>query len=384
MSGELGFLLAVVVLGFVGLYWLLVTQLKKVTDRSPAELESVVDKMFGMTVSRISQQSREILQSEKELIKHDLEHKQLYFERLVKQLQDDMAKRQAEIRELERDRTQKFTQMATALDEHRKLTDELKVSTHQLASVLSNNQHRGEWGERIIEDLLQANGLVEGVHYARQTTLANSTLKPDITLLLPDQRMVPVDVKFPYAEIQKMSLTENKAAQQAHLKQFALDIKVKIKKVAQYIDPSHQTLDYAILFVPNEMVFTFINQKFPDLVDEALAQRVLIVSPFSFLIVARTIMESYRNFMIGDQLKQVVQYVDEFVKEWEKFRSKFEKYGRSLQTLQNDYEELTQTRVNQMERRIGNIRSVQQGSLLSKTKPDTGIVDAIATPNEDD
>jgi DNA recombination protein RmuC len=367
MTIELIFILAFITLGFVVLYFLILQQLKssQQTAKNDEELESVVNKIFGMSITKITEQSRHALASEKELIKENLDNRQQSIEKLVKQLQEDLGRRQDEIRELERDRTKKFSEITTAIDEHRKLTDELKVSTHQLAKVLSNNQQRGGWGERIIEDLLKANGLVEGVHYARQQTLANSALKPDISLLLPNNRIVPVDVKFPYSEIQKMADTDVKSAQQAHMKQFAVDLKVKVKKVAEYIDPSHNTLDYAIMFVPNEMVFSFINQKFPDIIDEAISNRVLIVSPFTFLIVARTVMESYRNFMIGDQLKEVVKFVDEFVSEWEKFRGQFDKYGRALGTLQTAYEDLTGTRVRQMERRIENIRGVQQGSLLA-------------------
>lgn len=363
MSIELIIVVLVMVLGFASLYYLIISQTKK-TD-GDREIEDVVNKVFGMSIGKIASQSKQVLEGEKEQIKTDLANKQAQFERLVRQLQDDMARRQEEIRTLEQDRVKKFGEITTAIAEHRKLTDELKVSTHQLATVLSNNQQRGEWGERIAEDLLRANGLVEGTHYTLQSKLGDSSLKPDIMLLLPDRRTVPVDVKFPYSEIQKMSLTEVKSARAAHLKQFGLDLKTKVKKVAEYIDPGQDTLDYAIMFVPNEMVFSFINQKFPDIVDEALRRRVLIVSPFSFLIVARTVMESYRNFMIGDQLREVVKHVDEFVGEWGRFKTKFEKYGRSITTLQSDYEDLMGTRVRGMERRIEKIQAVQQGNLLT-------------------
>lgn len=383
MSLELVAILIIIPAGFAALYYLLSKQMQT-KNQTDADLESVVNKVFGMSIGKITEQSKQVLESEKDVIKNDLNNKQQSIEKLVKQLQEDLGKRQDEIRELERDRTKKFSEITTAIDEHRKLTDELKVSTHQLASVLSNNQQRGEWGERIIEDLLKANGLMEGIHYSRQSKLTSTALRPDITLLLPDNRTVPVDVKFPYSEIQKMALTENKDAKKVHLKQFAIDLKTKIKKVAEYIDPTHDTLDYAIMFVPNEMVFSFINQKFPDLVDEAISKRVLIVSPFTFLIVARTVMESYRNFMIGDQLKEVVKYIDEFVTEWDKFKAKFEKYGRSLDTLHSDYEEITGTRIRQMERRIENVRSVQQGSLIAAATIATSSVqvDVSSEPNE--
>lgn len=353
-------LLVVVIAGFAGLY-LGLRQLLK--DRSTEEdLEGLVNKIFGMSVPKIAAQSKEILSSEKEAIKVDLDNKQRVIEKLVSELQKDLQERQKEIRGLEQDRVKKFSEITTTLTEHRRLTEELRTSTEQLAKVLSNNQTRGSWGERIIEDLLQANGLMEGIHYARQTILGDSDLKPDITLLLPNKRFVAVDVKFPYQEIQKMSQAESKKAQQDHLKQFAVDLKNKINKVAEYISPENDTLDYAILFVPNEMVFSFINQRFADLVDYAMSKRVIIVSPFTFVIVARTVMESYRNFMIGDKLKEVVKYIDEFVGEWGKFRDEFDKFGRSIETLSSGYEKITSTRTKQMERKIEKIETYRQGS----------------------
>ncbi len=349
-----------------------VTQLRKqqakLSEQSAENLDSLVQKAFGMSANVIAEQSKSILASERDTIKVDLANKQQMIEKLVSQLKEDLKTRQDEVRLLDRDRIKQFAELTTALTEHRKLTDELKTSTQQLATVLSNNQLRGEWGERIIEDLLRSNGLVEGIHYLRQQFLqGSSTLKPDITLLLPDKRVVPVDAKFPYQEIQKMVLAESKALKATHLKQFESDIRTKVAKVAQYIDPSAQTLDYAIMFVPNEMIFSFLNQRLPQVIDEALAKRVMIVSPFTFLIVARTVMESYRNFMIGDKLKEVVRYVDEFSKEWGIYKEEFAKFGRSIETLKGGYEKLTTTRSKQLDRKIERINSYRSGSLADSS-----------------
>jgi DNA recombination protein RmuC len=344
--------------------------MKKLVEKNQStdQIEDIVNQVFGKSATQIAQQSKQILEGEKAVIQTDLDNKQKAIEKLITHLQDDIKVRQEEIRGMEKDRTQKFSEINKTLEQHKELTYDLKISTEQLAKVLSNNQARGAWGERIIEDLLQANGLVEGIHYLKQAKQSASALKPDITLLLPNNRNVPIDVKFPYSEIQKLSEAETKTARLGHIKQFSQDLKVKIDKVSEYIDPTQDTLDYAILFVPNEMVFSFINQKMPELVDRAISKKVLIVSPFTFLIVARTVMESYRNFMIGDKLKEVVTYIDDFVTEWSKFKEKFGKYGRSLATLQKDYEDLTGTRVKQMERRINKIEDVRQGNLLEEGK----------------
>lgn len=301
---------------------------------------------------------------DKQVIQVDLANKQRNIEQLVESIQRDLRERQQEIRSLEQDRVKKFSELTSTLDSHRQMTQQLQVSTQQLASVLSNNQTRGGWGERILEDLLISNGLVEGVHYQKQLSQVTG-LRPDVTLLLPNNRTVPIDVKFPYSEIQKMANADSRAAKDQHMRQFVSDVKGKITKVAEYIRPDKETLDYAILFVPNEMIFSFINQNFPDLIDDAMSKRVMIVSPFTFLIVARTILESYRNFMIEDKLRDIVGIVGEFRQEWVKFNDEFKKFGRSLDTLRSGYETLSTTRTNQMERKILKIEEYQGGQMLN-------------------
>jgi DNA recombination protein RmuC len=357
-------LLSLLLITVLASFYFLIKKLleEKMHQQSDEQIEGMIHKVFGMASNEIAIQSKGILQGEKDLIKNDLANKQMAIEKMIKDLRQEMSEQQKEIRSIEKEQIDKISGVKTAVEEHRQLTKELKVSTEQLAKVLSNNQRRGEWGERIIEDLLQANGLQEGIHYLRQSKLGDSSMKPDITLLLPDHRNVPVDVKFPYQEVQKMSLAETQSDKQVHAQQFKRDLKIKIDKVAAYISPENDTLDYAIMFVPNEALFSFINQKFPDVIDEALAKKVIVCSPFSFLIVARTVMESYRNFMVGKKIKEVIKHIDAFATEWLKFDDEFAKFGRSIEALQKNYETLSTTRKRQMEKKIAKIEQYRGSS----------------------
>jgi DNA recombination protein RmuC len=345
------------------------------TSQKSKEMESLVQSAFGKSAQVIAEQSKLILQSEKNVIATDMAHRHKSIEELVERLQKDLEKQQSEIRLLEQDRVKKFGELVSSLESHRKLTDELNISTKRLSQVLSNNQARGEWGERIIEDLLQANGLMEGIHYEKQKKLAGFELRPDITLLLPNHRIVAVDVKFPYSEMQKLLAADTKEQKQLHIKQFHQDLKSKILKVAEYIQPSSDTLDYAILFVPNEMVFSFINQQLPEIIDFSMSKRVLLVSPFTFLIVAKTVHESYRNFMVSDSLRSAVATVEDFVGEWEKFKEHVQKYGRTIQTLQSDYEQLTGTRVRQLDKKVEKVLQFSGNTLLDETKEEPVLKD---------
>lgn len=359
------FIIIVVLLGgFAALFFVIKRSLTP--QNQEQTLEAMVNKVFGLTANQLAQQSRQLLSAEKEMIQIDLTNKEKSIHRMVEQLKNEIDERQKEIRILEQDRNKSYASIREAIMQHQEITKELRTTTESLAKVLSNNQQRGEWGERIIEDLLQSSGFVEGIHYVRQTKLGAGTDRPDITLMLPNKRVVPVDVKFPYAEIQKMVLAETKEQKGVHERQFASDVKAKIKKVAEYIRPEDDTLDYAILFVPNEMVFSFINQKYPDLISEAIRMRVMLVSPFTFLIVARTIMESYRNFMMESNLRSIVKQISEFAKEWEMFIDEFDKFGTNISKLDESYRKIRDTRHKQMGKKIAQIEKFKgQGEITS-------------------
>ncbi len=338
----------VLVVGFTALYFLL----SRVQEN---KTKAIVSQVFGDITGKVGAQTKSILESDKDTIAE-----------LIKNLQLELKERQKDLRAMEGERDKQFGEVRRAIEEHQKTTAELKTTTDALKNVLSNNQTRGAWGERIIEDILHSAGLVEGVHYARQEKLGSGDVRPDITLLLPNARKVAIDVKFPYAAIQEASLVSGKAEKDALLKKFEGDVRGKLKQIEErgYINPEEGTLDYAIMFVPNELLFSFINQQFPGIVDEAMNKKIMIVSPFTFLIVARTVMESYRNFMMENNLRKIIKHITEFIEEWGKFTVEFNKFDDSIAKLRDSFDKIHTTRYKMMESKIKKIESYHQGSTL--------------------
>ena len=367
MNNNLILLLGLVL---VGLLLILIFLIKKLLDaqKQPdeADLEKLVDQVFGKSVEKIAKQSKQVLEGDKEAIKVDLDNKHKQLEKLVTKIEQELKRRDQELIQVEKARSQQFGELKRQLEEQQRISEKLEVSTRELQKVLASNQKRGAWGERIIEDLLESSGLVKGTHWVAQAKLGKTEYRPDITLLLPHDRVVPVDVKFPFTALQSLSTSDDKEARKRYKDQFKKDVKTKVDQVAKYISPESGTLDYAILFVPNEAVFAYINQEFPEVVDYAIRQRVLMVSPVSFLIVARTVMESYRNFMLADNLRGVLKHIEEFTAEWDKFKTAFEKYGSSITSLQKSYEQLAGTRVRVMERKVSKVKEAGGRVLLEE------------------
>jgi DNA recombination protein RmuC len=360
MDNELVLIIGVIVTGFAAVIYFLNQKLShKATDQ---QTKDIVNQVYGEVADKVINQAKSILEGDKEAIYKDTENKRQAIEKLVNDLKKEIDERQLEIRKFESDRNKSYGEITKSIDEHRKITDKLQTSTEELSKVLSNNQTRGEWGERIIEDILQSAGLIEGTHYDKQKKLGDTTIIPDITLLLPQGRKVAIDVKFPYSEIQKLSQTDSKAQRQSHLNQFERDVKMKVNKVKEYINIDAGTLDYAIMFVPNEMLFSFINQQFPSIVDDAMSKKIIIVSPFTFLIVARTVIESYRNFMIENNLRKIITFIGQFIEEWQRFTGEFDKFDSKIAQLRETFDHIHTTRYKQMQRSINRIEEYRQGS----------------------
>lgn len=360
-------LIVILVLICVGFSIVLYLLAKQGNQTNQNNLKRLVDEVFGLTNERVTAQSKQVLEGQREIIQTDLQNKQAQLNDLIKGMSELVDKRQVEIKQLEKERAEQFGSLAKQLQEQQRVTEQLRSRTEELTRVLSSNQSRGGWGERIIEDLLRSNGLQKGVHYLVQSDIGKTGQRPDITLLLPDHRLVPVDVKFPFSALQQWAGTDDQVQKKLFVKQFSIDVKKHIDKVANYIMPEEGTLDYVVLFVPNEAVFSFLNQHLPDVVDYAMSQRVLITSPFTFLIVARTIIESYRNFLLGDKLRGVLEQIDGFVQEWSKYRESLEKFGRAVESLGTSYKELTTTRTRQLEKRVESVQNIGQKA-LSKDK----------------
>jgi len=152
------------------------------------------------------------LGAEKQEIKTDLTNKKSAIEDLVKRVLQELKESSTKLEQAEIKRVGSFKSLKTALDSHQKITEQLAVTTEGLKKVLSNNQLRGAFGEKVADDLLKMSGFVRGVDYEFNKKQTGSTNRPDFSIFLPDGVRINVDAKFPYASLQKMSKTKNQSA----------------------------------------------------------------------------------------------------------------------------------------------------------------------------
>src|SRR3954453_15504165 len=151
------------------------------------------------------------------------------------------------VRELERDRQAKFGELTAQLRAAGQQTAVLTDTTARLREALAGSKSRGQWGERMAEDVLRAAGLVEHVNYRKQTATADGGI-PDFTFLLPGDQVCHMDVKFPLDNFVRAMEAEGDLDRQRHLKQFRHDVRQRVDEVAKRkYEASEGSLDVVIL-----------------------------------------------------------------------------------------------------------------------------------------
>lgn len=241
------------------------------------------------------------------------------------------------------------------LENTAKVTENLQTSTEGLKQLLSNNKLRGKWGEQVAEDLLLAAGFVEKINFLKQASMGEG--RPDFTILLPDGGRLNVDAKFPFDDLVHYQEAKTDMAKSESLRNFREAVRTKIKSLStkDYINPSANTLDFVVMFIPNEMIFSFIYEKLPELNDFAASHKVVLAGPYGFTAVLRLVLQAYKNFKYEKSLQQIFGLIGKFQAEYEKFGESFERLGKQLETVQKTYVEVEGARSRQLDRVIAKI-----------------------------
>ena len=331
-------------------------QQDEISETISQKLNEIMPNILDQANESLVRMADQKLGAESSKSRLDLENKREEIERLVKVIQEDLKESKKELELSDKERINSFSALKNSLDEYKKITEQLSVSTENLKKVLSNNQLRGQFGEQVADDLLKMAGFVVGENYTRQES--ENGARPDFTVYLPDRTKINIDAKFPYSALQRMTETDDTDAKKRYMKEFESDIKEKIKQVTtrEYISPEDRTVDFVILFIPNEMIFSFIYDKMPQIWEDAMAKKVVLAGPFSFTAILRMVKQAYENFRVQENIFKIVGHVQSVEKEFDKFSDEFDKVGVKIDQLQKQYSDVSTTRVNQMKRKMDLVR----------------------------
>jgi DNA recombination protein RmuC len=303
----------------------------------------------------------------------ELEGKKQLIDQTLTTMRSDLQNVEKLMKELETDRANKFGELAGQLKSASEQTSKLQETTGKLQTALANTKIRGQWGERMAEDVLKLAGFVEGINYVKQQTQDTVASRPDFTFNLPKDLKLNMDVKFPLDNYIKYSNEESEPAKQSYKDQFLKDTRQRIKEVTtrDYINPAENTVDYVLIFIPNEQVYCFINENDHAILDEALSKKVILCSPFTLYAILALIRQAVENFKMERAANEITALMGTFNKQWILFKESMDRMGKKIDEAQKEYSALTSTRINQLERPLSKIEALRIDKGIEVTTLDT-------------
>lgn len=294
--------------------------------------------------------------------KKELEGKKGLIDQNIEAIGKTLSEVQRKIEEVGKVSGEKITQVATLIQKHEEVTSKLNNTTEHLRHALASSKKRGEWGERMAEDILRLIGMVEGINYIKQKTLEHATGRPDYTFLLPNKLRINMDVKFPLDNYQHYLDAQSEHDRKRFREELLKNTKLMIRQVTtrDYINTDENTVDYVIVFIPNEQVYSFINESDATIMDEALRQKVILCSPFTLYAVLAVIRQAVENFNLERTASEILKLLAEFSKQWSAYKEKFKAMGEKLDAARKEYDAIDTTRTNMLERPLKKIEELRR------------------------
>ena len=262
------------------------------------------------------------------------------------------------------------------IDEAQKKIDGLTTNMVSLQELLGDKRSRGAFGE------LQLEGLIKNIlppdSYSFQHTFSKG-VRADCVLFLPDPTgTVAVDSKFPMENYQKMfdvKLTDiDKAKAQ---KQFKLDVKKHINDIATKYIITDETSDGAVMFLPAEAVFAEIHAYHPELIQEAMAKKVWLVSPTTLMAVLNTARAVLKDVETRKQVHIIKSELGKLGKEFDRFDTRMKKLADNIRqahenaqdvhiTSQKITQRFTQIEKVELEEDSNNVLDFEEKPMIAK------------------
>jgi DNA anti-recombination protein RmuC len=117
------------------------------------------------------------------------------------------------------------------------------------------------------------------------------------------------------------------------------------------------------MFIPNEMIFSFIYEKLNDTWEDAMAKKVIMAGPFSFTAILRMVKQAYSNFRYQENLQHIIGLIQNFDKEYQKYNESVDKLGDTISRVSKQYEEVSGVRTRKLTRIVDQIKTEEIGDV---------------------
>lgn len=332
-------------------------QLMEQKDKASAEAMAAMQAKFDETMQKVSAQVRTatddmLRQRQKEFAESSSEG----LGQIVAPLKETMEKMKKAMTDSTIRQTAMSSEMKATIESMMRQSEAARKSADELARVFKHGTKvQGDWGETVLDELLESQGLTKGIHYDVQSTIRDSSgnavksasgsiMRPDVILHLDTRREVVIDSKVSLTAYIDYVNAQTEEDRQKYLKAHVDSIQKHVRELSakdysSYIQPPKVKMDYVIMFIPHSgALWTAVNLQ-PDLWRKAMEQNVFIADEQTLFAALRIINLTWTQIAQAQNHEKVYALADEMLERVGMFMKKYHEIGKALENAARAYEE---------------------------------------------
>jgi len=264
---------------------------------------------------------------------------------VVKPIQEKFIELQNQMNKFYGDEREQLGQLDKELEKLFSLNQSLQAEAKHLTNALKGESKvQGDWGEYQLERILEQVGLVEGIHYSKQSSQrdeAGKLYRPDFLIYLPDDKVLIIDSKVSLTAYERMTQADDPAIIELERTAHAASVSAHIKGLGKknYAELYGKSTDYTLMFMPVEASWVALGQHLLKLQEEALSQNVLLVSTSTLIATLRTISYVWQQEEQKANIQKIAERGSKLYHQIYAFLDEFSKIRTQLTRAQSSYDE---------------------------------------------
>jgi DNA recombination protein RmuC len=302
-------------------------EIEELQQKFTKEFENLANKIFEEKGNKFTEQNKEKLSE----ILNPLKEKISEFEKKVEETNKESIRGHASLRE----------QLQMLKDMNQQITQEAKNLTEALKG---QSKTQGNWGEFILESILEKSGLVKGREYVVQESLtaeSGKRFQPDVIIKLPENKSIVIDSKVSLNAYEKFISNEDEHQKQLALREHINSIRSHIKNLSSknYQNLYQlESLDFVLMFMPVEPAFAFAVQNDQTIFNDAFDMNIVIVSPSTLLATLRTISSIWRQEKQNRNALEIAKQSGDMLDKFTAFVEDLISVGKGLISIKDNYD----------------------------------------------
>jgi len=272
----------------------------------------------------------------------DLSERQSAIANIVQPLKDALLRIDEQVRLAEKDRTGAYASLTTQINGMLAAQDGLRREAGKLASALASPTARGRWGEVQLRRVVELAGMLEYCDFLEQTRIqgAESNLRPDLIIQLPNERCIVVDAKAPMRAYMEACELEDHVARAAKLREHADQIRKHLKQLGSKSYAAQLTMspEFVVAFLPGEIFFSAALQGDPELLEYGVQNNVILATPSTLIALLKAVAYGWRQEQVTRNAQEIQKLGAQLYDRVRVFSEHYERVGKSLESAVSAYE----------------------------------------------